>query len=232
MRTLFIAFIGLAVVSFIGTAQAGVLVTRNMEKVGAKPSIIADYKMPHSRLIDYATLPKSHLAAGTPGGGLNPTSGSPAFALSNMSSEMREETAGLLTELNANHQDDGSILVALPGDVLFDFDKSDVRADARPVLDQLVKVLINYASPQVEISGHTDSKGSDAYNQVLSEQRAISVSAYLSNNGVDEDNLIANGKGESEPVAPNEKPDGRDNPEGRQANRRVEFVITPPVTEE
>lgn len=217
MRVLSTIVAGLMAVGLVGTAQAGVLLTRNSEKVGEKPSIVVEYQ-----------LPQSHLDAGAPGDGLSTAGGAPAFALSNMSSELREETAGLLTELNARQQGDGSILVALPGDVLFDFDKFDIRADARPVLDQLVRVLINYASPKVEISGHTDSKGSDEYNQVLSEKRAVSVSAYLSDHGVDEDNLTTSGKGESEPVAPNEKPDGQDDPDGRQANRRVEFVITPP----
>lgn len=100
------------------------------------------------------------------------------------------------------------------------------------MLDQLVKVLTNYASPEVEISGHTDSKGGEDYNQTLSEQRALSVSAYLSGNGVDAERLATMGKGETQPVSPNEKPDGQDDPDGRQANRRVEFVITPPKAEE
>ena len=66
----------------------------------------------------------------------------------------------------------------------------------------------------------------------MSERRAASVSAYLSEHGVDDDNLTTTGKGESEPVAPNEKPDGQDDSEGRQANRRVEFVNTPPEAEQ
>lgn len=231
MRALFPALIGLGAIALIGTAEAGVLVTRNAEQVGAKPSTLAEYQMRPSDLADHDGMPKSHLDAVAPPGGLSATSGAPGFALSNMSSEMREETAELLTELNARQQDDGSILVALPGDVLFDFDKFDIRADARPILDQLVTVLINYASPEVEISGHTDSKGSDDYNQTLSEQRALSVSTYLSEHGVDAHNLTTMGKGESEPVAPNERPDGQDDPDGRQANRRVEFVITPPEAE-
>lgn len=232
MKTLFATFIGLWAMGLVGTAEAGILVTRNAAEIGAKPSATAEYQLPQSGLADHEGMPKSHLDAAAPGRGLSAAEKPSGFALSNMNSELRAETTDLLTDLNARQQDDGSILVALPGDVLFDFDRFDIRADARPVLDQLVKVLINYASPEVEISGHTDSKGGEDYNQTLSEQRALSVSAYLSGNGVDADRLTTMGKGETEPVAPNEKPDGQDDPDGRQANRRVEFVIAPPKAEE
>lgn len=232
MRARLATLAGLLALGLAGAAQAEVLVTRNAETVGERPSSVVKFKMPQGSLGDYAGMPKSHLDEGAPGGGLTASGGVSGFALSNMSSSLQEETAGLLTELNATQQEDGSILVALPGDVLFDFDKSYIRADAKPVLDQLVTVLINYESPEVEISGHTDSKGSDEYNQGLSERRADSVSDYLADHGVDEFNLTTIGKGESEPVAPNETADGQDDPEGRQANRRVEFVITPPEAEE
>lgn len=232
MRALVATVVGLAALGPVGAAQADLLVGRSTATIGDKPSTIAEYRLPQSGLVDDASMPKSRLAAAAPGGSLSGAPGSSGFALSNMSSQMREETVGLLSELKARQHDDGSILVALPGDVLFDFDRSDIRADAQPVLDQLVKVLINYPSPRVEISGHTDSMGSDEYNRSLSEQRAVSVSAYLSSHGVDEDSLVSLGKGESEPVAPNETPDGRDDPDGRQANRRVEFVIAPVKAED
>jgi len=227
MRKRYATLFGLIAIGLVGTAQAEVLVTRDAAKVGDKPSTIAPYPLPQSRLADHAGMPKSHLEEGEPSGGLASSSGGSGFSLSTLNSDLRAETAGLLTELNATEQDDGSILVSLPGDVLFDFDKSDIRADAKPVLDQVVRVLNNYQSPNVEIIGHTDSKGSDAYNQALSEERASSVSAYLSAQGIAEASLSTIGKGESEPVAANETPDGQDDPEGRQANRRVEFVITP-----
>lgn len=219
MRTLHAA---LAAFLLVGAAQAQ----------DEQPSTLAPYDIGVSALSAYDGVPKSHLREGAPAGGLSASGGGSGFALSGLNSELREETGALLTALNATEQDDGSILVALPGDVLFDFDKSDIRADAEPVLAQLIKVLINYSSPEVEISGHTDAKGSDDYNQALSERRAVSVSTYLSDHGVDEDNLVTIGKGEAEPVAPNEQADGSDDPEGRQKNRRVEFVITPPQEEE
>lgn len=231
MRAGLAAVAGLTAIALTGAVQAGVLVTYDTAKVGDKPSAVADYQLPGSSLSDY-DIPKSHLEAGTPSGGLSASGGAPEFDLSGLRSELREETSQLLTKLDATERDDGSIVIALPGDVLFDFDKFDIRADARPVLDQLVTVLVNYASPKVEISGHTDSKGSDEYNQVLSENRAESVRTYLAEHGVEPDDLTIIGKGESEPISPNEKADGSDDPDGRQANRRVEFVITPPSVED
>ena len=77
----------------------------------------------------------------------------------------------------------------------------------------------------VEVRGHTDSKGSDNYNDKLSKQRAAAAIQYLVKEGIVKDRLQAKGLGESEPAAENEKPDGSDNPEGRQLNRRVEFKI-------
>lgn len=232
MRGLLPTLVTIWTLGLAGVSHADVLITHIAVKVGERPSTVGEHQMPQSSLAAYSDMPISHLETGSPSGGLSATSGSSAFALSSMSSDLREETAGLLTQLNAQQQDDGSILVALPGDVLFDFDKSDIRADAKPVLDQLITVLTNYASPEVDVSGHTDSKGSVAYNQTLSEQRAAAVSAYLASRGIDERNLTTVGKGESDPVAPNEKADGQDDPEGRQANRRVEFKITPPEVEQ
>jgi outer membrane protein OmpA-like peptidoglycan-associated protein len=77
----------------------------------------------------------------------------------------------------------------------------------------------------IEIGGHTDSKGTNAYNQKLSEARAQSVVDYLVSKGIDKSRLFAKGYGETMPVAPNTKEDGTDNPEGREMNRRTEFKI-------
>ena len=83
------------------------------------------------------------------------------------------------------------------------------------------------ANPEliVEIMSHTDSKGSDKYNEKLSQQRAESVVAYLISKGIKPERLKAKGYGESKPVAPNENADGSDNPEGRAQNRRTDFKI-------
>ena len=79
---------------------------------------------------------------------------------------------------------------------------------------------------KVEISGHTDSKGDDAYNQKLSEERAQAVVTHLITNGISADRMIAKGYGKTMPAAANKKVNGKDNPEGRQLNRRVELKIT------
>jgi OOP family OmpA-OmpF porin len=108
--------------------------------------------------------------------------------------------------------------------VNFDYDKSNIRSDARPTLDEAAQTLKDNPEINVTIEGHTDSIGSDGYNQRLSERRAQSVKAYLVSKGVAASRLDTVGKGEAEPVAPNTK-DGRDNPEGRAMNRRAELKV-------
>ena len=77
----------------------------------------------------------------------------------------------------------------------------------------------------IELSAHTDDKGSDDFNMKLSQRRAESVVTYLISKGIPKEQLIAKGYGETRPIAPNSKPDGSDNPEGRELNRRTEFKI-------
>ncbi|MEA2604109.1 MAG: OmpA-OmpF porin, family [Acidobacteriota bacterium] len=112
------------------------------------------------------------------------------------------------------------VKVDLPADVLFDFDKADVRADAADALGRLATVIRGYPTGRVNIEGHTDSKGDDAYNQRLSERRAASVKRWLvERDGIAADRLTTRGAGESRPVADNSTE------AGRQKNRRVEVVI-------
>jgi outer membrane protein OmpA-like peptidoglycan-associated protein len=146
-----------------------------------------------------------------------------SFGLVDMDSETRLATEQSLTALGAKKEGD-KIVVTLPGDVLFDFDKYDIREDAQPVLSELAEVLSAMPGASVTIVGHTDSKGSDDYNQRLSEDRANSVQAWLADAGVPSP-MTTIGEGEVSPVAPNEEADGSDNPDGRQQNRRVEFII-------
>lgn len=149
--------------------------------------------------------------------------GGSTFGLKNMDAATRLRTETTLSALGAKKEGD-RILVSLPGDVLFDFDRSDIRVDARPVLARLASVLEAMPQASVTIVGHTDSKGDDDYNQRLSLNRAASVKAWLSGHGV-ASRLAIEGKGEASPVAPNTLADNSDNPEGRQKNRRVEFII-------
>jgi outer membrane protein OmpA-like peptidoglycan-associated protein len=121
---------------------------------------------------------------------------------------------------------EAEIQIELSGDVLFDFDKWDIRSDAEAMLKKVGDIITAYESPQVIIAGHTDSKGSEAYNQRLSEKRSESVKKWLSENaGISADTMKTIGYGETRPVAPNANSDGSDNPEGQQKNRRVEIVI-------
>ena len=105
------------------------------------------------------------------------------------------------------------------GDVLFDFDKSDLTPAATAQLDTLMDKLRNADVVSIKVIGHTDSKGSDAYNQALSERRASSVASYLLSQGLAPGKLTSEGRGESEPVADNATD------EGRAQNRRVELHI-------
>ncbi|HTA65585.1 MAG TPA: OmpA family protein [Xanthomonadaceae bacterium] len=110
--------------------------------------------------------------------------------------------------------------------VNFDFDKSKLRPDAVEILGQAIEVLKKYPELKVEVAGHTDSIGTDAYNQKLSERRAKAVYDYLTSNGVDAGRLIGpHGYGKTRPIAPNTNPDGTDNPQGRAQNRRTELNV-------
>ena len=106
----------------------------------------------------------------------------------------------------------------------FEFDKSRILAQSFPVLNQIVATIKGANVQHVTIEGHTDSKGSDAYNMDLSDRRAASVREYLGNNGIKASEMSSVGKGESQPVAANEI-NGRDNRPGRDLNRRVEFRL-------
>jgi len=111
--------------------------------------------------------------------------------------------------------------------IYFDFDKATIKSVSYPILDQVVKVMTDRPNMRVRVEGHTDSKGSDAYNQRLSQRRAEAVVKYLIGKGIDPSRLEAVGFGEGRPIAPNQNPDGSDNPTGRAKNRRTEFhVIT------
>ncbi|MCR6626493.1 MAG: OmpA family protein [Pseudoxanthomonas sp.] len=114
-------------------------------------------------------------------------------------------------------------VITLNDSVLFDFDKSDIRADAAKVLDTLAAALQKVDARAMEVRGHTDAKGSDDYNQSLSERRAESVVDALRKRGAAQQ-ADARGYGETQPVAPNELR-GKDNPAGRQLNRRVEIFV-------
>ncbi len=104
--------------------------------------------------------------------------------------------------------------------VFFDFDKYDLRPESFVELDRVVKLLSENPSIEIEMSAHTDFKGSDEYNFKLSDNRARSVRTYIITHGIAESRIVSKGYGETKPVDTNETD------EGRQMNRRVEFTIT------
>ena len=126
-------------------------------------------------------------------------------------------------------EEGGGLRFTLGADVLFDFDRYDLRPEAGPILRKLVEqVEAQVPRARWQVEGHTDAKGSDAYNDRLSNRRAASVRRWLTREGgVPATDIATIGFGERRPVAPNEHPDGSDDPEGRQKNRRVEILVTP-----
>lgn len=109
--------------------------------------------------------------------------------------------------------------------VFFDFDKYSLRPESFVELDRVVAFLNEYPNIEIEMSAHTDSKGSDEYNMTLSDNRAKSVREYIISKRIAAARIVSQGYGETKPVANNSNADGTDNPEGRQLNRRVEFKI-------
>jgi len=109
--------------------------------------------------------------------------------------------------------------------ILYDYNKADLRPESKTVLEELVKVLNDNPKINIELSSHTDSIGSDAYNINLSQARAQSCVDYIIAKGIDKTRITARGYGKSRPVAPNSMPDGTDNPDSRQLNRRTEFTV-------
>ena len=118
------------------------------------------------------------------------------------------------------------IRIDLNADVLFDFDKADILPKAEAVLGQVADLLRQKAKGGVRIEGHTDGKGSPAYNQKLSVRRADAVKTWLLKQpDLKRISFVTAGFGATRPVAPNTKPDGSDDPDGRQKNRRVELIV-------
>jgi outer membrane protein OmpA-like peptidoglycan-associated protein len=132
---------------------------------------------------------------------------------------------GALQELKADVTAQ-EIKVQLKADLLFDFDKADIKKEAEPVLDKVALVLKSYPQAKVLVEGHTDSLGKDVYNQTLSDKRAATVAQWLqAHSGLPKTQFQTKGWGKTKPVVHNTRPDGSDDPEGRAKNRRVEVVI-------
>ena len=132
--------------------------------------------------------------------------------------EMRARTAG--TDVQVVRQGD-DLLLNIPSGINFAYNSANVEPQFRATLDRVASVLADYDQTYIDVYGHTDSTGSDSYNQGLSERRAVSVADYLSSHGVQSARIATRGFGETQPIASNETE------EGRAANRRVEIKIVP-----
>jgi outer membrane protein OmpA-like peptidoglycan-associated protein len=139
--------------------------------------------------------------------------------------QLKEKTAG--SGVDVTETDGGkAILVNLPDGVTFDVGSATLKPEFRATLDQVAQSLKDYPDSLIDVYGHTDSTGSDAFNQTLSENRARTVANYLAMQGVNTARIRSQGFGETMPVATN------DTPEGRARNRRVEIKIVPITREE
>ena len=142
----------------------------------------------------------------------------PLTSLKELETNITLDTIIVLDKLEKNK-------IFVLNNIYFDLDKSDIRVDAVPEMDKLVQLLKDNPEIKIEMGSHTDSIASNSYNIDLSQRRAQSTVSYLVKNGIAPERLVAKGYGEEKPVARNTNPDGTDNPDGRQRNRRTEFKI-------
>ncbi|MCP4042651.1 MAG: OmpA family protein [Gammaproteobacteria bacterium] len=145
-----------------------------------------------------------------------------------MDNQQRDFEQALEQERQQNQMEierlrDDTLKLSLDSEVSFDFDRAYIKPTFKPSLNKLTNVLRKYNRTVVHVVGHTDSTGSDVYNQRLSERRAGSVATYLQHQGVPYNRLRSEGRGETEPRDTNETE------AGRQLNRRVEIYIKPIV---
>ncbi|WP_443970178.1 OmpA family protein [Sphingobium sp. CR28] len=134
--------------------------------------------------------------------------------------KLRQQTAG--TGVDVVRQGD-DLLLRMPSGITFATNQAAIQPQFRGTLDQVASTLSEYPKTMIDVLGHTDSDGAEAYNQTLSERRAQSVADYLSSHGVQSVRISTRGYGEMQPIASNETP------EGKAQNRRVEIKIVPAV---
>ncbi|MDX5351276.1 MAG: OmpA family protein [Paracoccaceae bacterium] len=138
--------------------------------------------------------------------------------------DLDRQAAELRGSLNSNISVTNTgeyLIVNMPQDLLFAVDSASVRPDLRRDLQTVSSSLLKYPNSRIDVIGHTDNTGSAAYNQDLSQRRAVAVASILRENGVPSGRIAAYGRGEDQPIASNLTP------EGRAQNRRVEIIIRP-----
>jgi len=145
--------------------------------------------------------------------------GATGAIIGNQMDKQAEEIKKTVPDAKVERVGEG-IVVEFSSNVLFGFDQSTLSGDAKGSLDKLVTVLNYYPDTDIEVQGHTDSKGSKAYNLSLSERRAGAVTSYLASKGISNNRTEIKGYGEAIPKYSN------DTESGRSENRRVEFLIT------
>jgi len=165
---------------------------------------------------DDAVERRQHALIGAGVGAL--AGGAVGYYMDRQENELRAELQG--TGVSVTRIGD-NITLNMPGNVTFATNSSDLNSAFFNVLTSVSKVLAEFDQTVVEVAGHTDSSGSDAYNQGLSERRASSVATYLRSQGIDNQRLMQIGLGESMPVADNATANGK------QTNRRVEITMVP-----
>jgi outer membrane protein OmpA-like peptidoglycan-associated protein len=191
--------------------QAGMSKTKKGALIGAAVGAVAGLLSG-----DDATERRQRALVGAGVGGL--TGGAIGNYQDRQERALRERMAG--TGVGVVRQGD-NITLNMPGNITFAFNDASLQPQFYPVLDEVARTLTEYNQTVVEVAGHTDNVGSDAYNQELSVRRANSVASYLQGRGVIQQRLITVGAGESRPVASN------DNETGRAQNRRVEITLVP-----
>ena len=158
----------------------------------------------------------STVAAGSPASNMN------SAAISAPKQDAISAVSTGITAKETAHE----IVLELSADILFDFDHSNLKAAAESSLQKIAGVIRNHSNHGLRIDGYTDAKGSFQHNQKLSLARAEAVRAWLvSHASLPTESLSVAGHGASDPIASNTKPDGSDDPIGRQKNRRVAITI-------
>ena len=144
--------------------------------------------------------------------------GAAGYYMDRQEAELRRQTAGTGVDVYRSGDD---LILRMPSGITFDVDRYDIQPQFQSTLNQVAQTLSSYNQTYIDVLGHTDSTGSDAYNQALSERRAQSVADYLSSHGVARARVGTRGYGETQPIATN------DSEPGRAQNRRVEIKIVP-----
>lgn len=215
-RSLFVSAVAAAVLAGCTTTGPTGETTQNRAGTGAIIGAVAGAIIGHNT------------GNGDRGRILGAAVGAGAGALIGKSMDDQErELKARLAEQDRQHQieieraREDVLKVTMSSEVVFDFGRAEIKPTFGKTLDNVADVLKRYSNSRIVVVGHTDSVGSDSYNQTLSEKRAAAVVAYLSSRGVAQSRLVAQGAGEKEPRASN------DTEAGRQLNRRVELFIQP-----